>query len=121
YPAVSALADDLRASPTGRPVAAAGLASGHPLRAFLRRHLVAAGALMALVVALAGGLAAALWQAGIARRHAEEAERTTGFVVSLLEAGNPETSAADDPNSMSELLATAARRLETELADQPLA
>lgn len=75
YATAEALADDLRRWLDGRPVLAQKPRLGYRLRKFASRNRagVAAGVLLALT--LAGGVAATLWQAGEARRHARVAEQ----------------------------------------------
>jgi eukaryotic-like serine/threonine-protein kinase len=73
YPAVDALAEDLRAWRERRPVSARAGGSTYRLGRFLRRYPVQSGLAAAVVLALAGGLAASLKFAADARA---ESERT---------------------------------------------
>ncbi len=75
YPSVETLAADLRAHLAGFPVSAQAPSAGYRLRKFVGRNraAVAAGAVAAL--ALLGGTALALWQAGLAERRFAEAHR----------------------------------------------
>lgn len=73
YPTAEALADDLRRWLDGRPVLAEKPKLGYRARKFLARNKVGVAAAGLLVLALAGGVSATLWQAGEARREAENA------------------------------------------------
>lgn len=126
YDSAAALAADLRAVAARDVVAARDGGRGYRARVFVRRHRVAVAAAAALVLALAGGLAASLWQARIARQyaadaveHAHRARQTTDFVVSLLESGNVANSTSQVPVQMVDLLQEAARRIEVELHALP--
>lgn len=126
YESAAALAADLRALLEVRPVAAHPSSRGYRGRRLLRRHRAGVAAALTLALALAGGLVGSLWQAHRAQLHAEEAqrqarnaERSAQFVVSLLQAGNPEASNA--PRSVVALLRDADARIDGELADLPLA
>lgn len=126
YESAAALAADLRALLHVHPVAAHPASRNYRWRRFLRRNRAGVAAALTLTLALIGGLVGSLWQAHRAHLHAEEAqrqannaERSARFVVSLLQAGNPETSNA--PRSVVALLLDADTRIDAELADLPLA
>ncbi|MEO7795787.1 MAG: serine/threonine-protein kinase, partial [Thermoanaerobaculia bacterium] len=73
YRTVEALAEDLRAFLDERPVGARGDALGYRTAKFARRHRAGVAAAALVTLALIGGLAAALWQARLARREAARA------------------------------------------------
>jgi non-specific serine/threonine protein kinase/serine/threonine-protein kinase len=74
YHSVTALASDLRAWLDGRPVSAGHATRWHRVRKFVRRHQVAAAVGAAIVLAIAGGVAAIGWQAYEARLGLDRAE-----------------------------------------------
>ncbi len=133
YASAAALGEDLRLFLDGRPIAARADTSGYRLRKFVRRHRVAALATVLVLLSLIGGLGTALWQAGIARRHAadalreaqraeqqaQRAERVKNFVVSLFEGSNPERARQGSKITAQELVQDAALRIEKELVDAP--
>lgn len=126
YPSASALAADLRNTLSGQPLSARADTRGYRSRVFVRRHRGPIVAAAALALALVGGLVASLWQARIARTYAHEAERqahnaqrTRDFVVSLLQAGNPEVASGRASRSVAELLLDADARIDRELSDVP--
>ena len=75
YATADALADDLRRWLDGRPVLAQTPGLGYRLRKFVSRNKAAVAAGMLLALTLSGGVAATLWQAGEARRHAALADQ----------------------------------------------
>jgi tetratricopeptide (TPR) repeat protein len=68
YGTVAALMDDVRAHLNGRPIAARADSVAYRARLFLRRHWLASAAGAVVVVSLAAGVAATLYQARIAER-----------------------------------------------------
>jgi len=75
YSSVEALADDLRRHLDGRPVAARTPGRVYLAARFVARHRVGVGMAAVVVLALSGGLGAALWQAAEARAAQRVAER----------------------------------------------
>ncbi len=75
YSSVDALADDIRRHLDGRPVAARPQSSAYLAGSFVVRHRAGVGASALVVLALAGGLGVALWQAAEARHAQQLAER----------------------------------------------
>lgn len=76
YSSVEALADDLRRHLDGRPVTARPPGRAYLAARFVARHRVGVGAAALVVLALSGGLGAALWQAAEARAAQQLAERS---------------------------------------------
>ena len=68
YGTVAALMDDVRAHLNGRPIAARADSVAYRTRLFLRRHWLASAAGAVVVVSMAAGVAATLYQARIAER-----------------------------------------------------
>lgn len=118
YSTVAALSQDLRAWLEGRPVAARAPTRGYVLKKFIARHRwgVAAGVL--LVLAIGSGVTGVVWQAGKARRAAAEAQAQLEYLTSLLHILAPSTAEARELDR-SRLIAEAARKARTELADKP--
>jgi eukaryotic-like serine/threonine-protein kinase len=73
YPAAQQLVDDLERQRAGLPIRARPAGFGYRAGKFVRRHRAALGTAAVLALSLLGGLAAALWQAGIAAREREDA------------------------------------------------
>ncbi|MGY0504998.1 protein kinase domain-containing protein [Luteimonas sp. e5] len=73
YASVDAMAEDLRRWLAGMPVHAQKPRLGYRLRKFAGRHKTGVAAAALVLVSLAGGIGATLWQAGEARREAERA------------------------------------------------
>jgi non-specific serine/threonine protein kinase/serine/threonine-protein kinase len=74
YPSVTALVADLRAWLDGRPVSATPATRAYRAGKLVRRHKVAAAAIAAVVLAVAGGASAIGWQAYLTRLERDRAE-----------------------------------------------
>jgi non-specific serine/threonine protein kinase/serine/threonine-protein kinase len=74
YESVTALAADLRAWLDGRPVSATPATRWYRAGKLVRRHKVAAAAVAAVVLAVAGGASAIGWQAYLTRLERDKAE-----------------------------------------------
>lgn len=118
YPDVVALMDDLRRWQQRRPIRARAPGAWYRAGRFVARNRFATAASAVLVLVVAGGVAATLWQAGHARREAERAVAVKEFLVGILESGDPVQTGGRDPPA-SELLREGAARISTELADRP--
>ena len=125
YGSIAAFADDLKRYLDGRPVRARPDSQLYRLGKFARRHRVAVLAATLVAASLVAGLSAALWQgrratanAVVAAAHAQRAERVKEFLIGLFEAADPEQSGGNVPAR--ELLEQAGKRLESELAAEPL-
>ncbi len=125
YGSIAAFADDLRRYIEGRPVRARADSRFYRARKFVARHRLAVGAALLAFTALVTGLSVALWQARRAERNAlaaaanaQRAERVKEFLIGLFEVADPEQSGGNVPAR--ELLEQAGKRLETELAAEPL-
>ena len=139
YPTASALADDLRRHLDGQPVLARPDSVAYRARKFVLRHragsaivaavllalLGGAHAQVAVLIALAIGAGAALWQAGAARQQAlaarlaqQRAEEVKRFIASLFTAAVPRESSGGVVTAI-DLLHSATDRIEAELAPNP--
>ena len=118
YPDVVGLMDDLRRWQQRRPIHARAPGAWYRAGRFVARNRFATAASAVLVLAVAGGVAATLWQAGHARREAARAVAVKEFLVGILESGDPAQTGGRDPPA-SELLREGAARISTELADRP--
>ncbi len=74
YSSVAELADDLERHLAGFPVRARPNTAGYRLRTFARRHRVGVSAAAVTLLALVGGGALAVWQAGVAESERARAE-----------------------------------------------
>jgi serine/threonine-protein kinase len=118
YPSAEALASDLRRHLQGLPVTARADTLGYRARKFVRRHRLAAGAAALVLLSLVGGLVGTTWQARRARREARKAEAVKDFMKSLFAASDP-AQAQGRVRTARDLLDDGARRIETELEEQP--
>jgi eukaryotic-like serine/threonine-protein kinase len=83
YTSVEQLADDIRRYRTGLPVHAQGHALHYRARKFIQRNFTLVAAAGLLVIALAAGVVATLYQAGVANRQRAIAERRYNDVRAL--------------------------------------
>jgi serine/threonine protein kinase len=75
YGSVDQLAQDIRRHLAGDPVVARGRSTAYLVSRFVRRHKAAVVTLSLVILSLAGGLAGTTWQAGVARRERDRANR----------------------------------------------
>ena len=84
YATAAELSDDIQRYLDGFPVRALPDRAAYRAAKFMGRHRLAVGAGLAVSLALVGGLAAAVWQARIARSEREVAQRHLADLRSLL-------------------------------------
>ena len=90
YATVTALADDLRHWLADRPVLARPDSARYRFAKYLRRHRLALAVVGVVVLSLAGGLAAALWQRERALQEAAKANAIKDYLIGLFEANDIE-------------------------------
>lgn len=124
YATVDRLVEDLRRYRNGLPVSARPQTYAYRARKFVRRHRWSVGAAAAVTLSVLGGLAVAVWQADIAaeqrdraRLEAAKSQRVITFLRDMLSEANPQIGGPD--LTVAEVLDRAARRVETELSEQP--
>lgn len=125
YPSVEALAADIRRHLQQLPVSARRDTVLYRTGKFMRRHTLVTALGLLSILLLAGGVAAFAWQARVAERQRDEAviaraqsEAITSFLQRMLESADP--SASGPSVTVRAVLDDAARRLDGELAGQPL-
>ena len=118
YASAEALVEDVRRHRAGLPVQARPDTPGYRLRKFAGRHKVGVTAAALVVLSLAGGLAAALWQGRIARQEARKAEEVQTFLEGMFAVSDPNVAKGEDLTARA-LLDRGAERIEDELAGQP--
>jgi serine/threonine-protein kinase len=89
YPDAAALADDLRAFLSGRPLRAQRTSALHRARKFAARHRTATALAAAAVLALIATAGFALRQSAVARREAAEATAARDFLVGIFRSADP--------------------------------
>ena len=124
YPSVAQFSEDIRRHLHGLPVIARKDTVAYRASKFIARNKIAVGAGTLVVMAIIGGLIAALWQAqnarsqrDLAQREKVKAERINVFLQDMLGAAAPEAKGIEV--KVSDILADASKRAKTELADQP--
>ena len=139
YASVDALADDLARHLAGQPVQARAPAFGYRASCWLARHkteVAIAGAVgvallggayaqVLVLLALAGGAVAALWQRNRARREAERArtalaraQQVKAFIATIFAQAVPRAGSGGVVTA-ADLLRSAAQRIDADLAGQP--
>ncbi|HKV79121.1 MAG TPA: protein kinase [Candidatus Sulfotelmatobacter sp.] len=121
YISVDAFAEDLRRYLAAEPVIAQPESTWYRMKKFLTRRRWAVASVAAVVLALAAGLSAALWQAHVARRQTQVATAMEKFLEDIFRANS---SFQDDPvkarqTTARELLDIGARKIDDELAGVP--
>jgi len=118
YETAAALADDLESYLRGDPVLAQPDSPGYRLRKFAQKNRLAVGAVTAVVLALAGGLAVATWQLRVARAEKQHAEEVKEFVASIFRSADPYFT-GNHSMSAAQLLTLAKGRIDVEMTSQP--
>jgi len=118
YSTPEALANDIRRHLDGLPISARGDTVVYRAGKFVHRHRIGAAAAAFIFLSLVGGLIATTWQARRAQMEARKAEATKNFLKSIFAASDP-TQAQGKELTAKQLLDDGARRIETELKDQP--
>ena len=130
YGSVDQLSEDISRHLNHLPVTARPDTRSYRFSKFVRRHRAGVAFAVVLFFALTGGLAATLWQAHIARQQRDrarieqaKADRTKSFLLDMLAYSSPEYSSPNQAKNrdlkVSEVLDQAARRAETDLANEP--
>jgi serine/threonine protein kinase len=118
YATVESLAADLQRHLDGQPVLAIAPSRRYRSLKFLKRNRWALASAGAVTLSITAGLGVALWQAQQARGEAARAEQVKEFIASVLRQAQPR-SGVGGVVTASELLTSAAERIERELADNP--
>ena len=126
YESAQAFAADLDRYLCGLPVAAQTDTWRYRVRKFVRRHRVGAAATALFLVVLLGFSAVTAWQSIRIREQSiavaqerDKAEQVSAFLKGLFEASDPTVANAAEMTAR-DLVDEGARRLQSELADQPV-
>lgn len=117
YGSAQELADDIRRYLGGQPVLAHPDSSAYRMGKFVRRHRVGVAAAALALVAILGASGAALWQAELARRAADDTVRVNNFLMDVLKSSDPYNAGSEI--SMSQAVDEAAARVTTRFGDRP--
>lgn len=118
YRSVAELKEDIERYRDNRPIQARRDSAAYRSGKFLRRHWRGLGATAAVMLALAIGLAAALWQAEEATRQRDRAEAMIGFMQEVLVEADPYRAGAD--KRIRDVLVEASALLGSRFLGQPL-
>jgi serine/threonine-protein kinase len=88
YATINAFADDIRNYLSGRPVRARPASRLYRLSRFVKRNQLAAGAAIAVLVAILAGAGAAVWQARVAIGEKRRAEEVKAFIAGIFQDAN---------------------------------
>lgn len=130
YASVLQFSEDIRNHLEGHPVIARRDTPGYRAAKFVGRHKTGVAATALLTLSLSAGVAATLWQARVAvaegqraRLESAKAQRINAFLQDMLSFSSPgylSPNPRKDPDAkVSEVVEAAAKRAESELADQP--
>ncbi len=127
YPSVQSLAADLQRYADGLPVEARPPTLAYRTARFAGRNWAALAAAVTIVVLLVGGLAAALWQAGVAERQrdvaraeASTAASAVAFLKTVLGSADPWRD-TEPAQSVDDVIRLAEVELDSVLAAEPAA
>jgi serine/threonine-protein kinase len=118
YGSVSDLAEDIRRYLAHEPVLARPEGLAYRAGKFVRRHRVGVAAMIAIGVAIGGGVAATAWQAREAATQAHKAEAVKEFLLSLFAGVDPAESLGEELTAR-QLVDSGAARIQTELTGEP--
>lgn len=125
YAGAGEMGDDLRRHLSGQRVEARPDTVAYRARKFVGRHRAGVAAASLILLALVGGLTAALWQARVAQanarraeRNARRAERVQEFLIGIFKGSDPDQTGGEKVTAR-QLLADGTRRIEKELAAEP--
>ncbi|MDJ0838813.1 MAG: serine/threonine-protein kinase [Acidobacteriota bacterium] len=120
YSSVAEFSEDLQRHLNNMPVTARGASFSYVAARFVRRHRVAVG-MVTLLVLLAGGFTLTIVrQAKRVALERDKAQSVSRFMTEMFEATNPDQTPGSTLTAR-QLLDRGARRIESELADQPAA
>jgi eukaryotic-like serine/threonine-protein kinase len=117
YMSVEQLSEDVRRHLEGMPVTARRDTVVYRGTKFLIRHAIGVGATALVIIALAAGIVAVVWQANRAKREAAKAEQINAFLQDMLSSADPARSGKDV--TVAQTLDQAVVRINKELLTQP--
>ncbi|HVE56088.1 MAG TPA: serine/threonine-protein kinase [Pyrinomonadaceae bacterium] len=116
YQSVEAFADDIERYLKGLPVSARSNTFKYRASKFIKRHKVGVLAASLIFLSLIGGIIVSVWEAQIARREKEKAERINAFLEQTLKYSDPILSSLRKERretTVNDVLDEAARRLDS--------
>ena len=126
YADAEALGDDLQRLLDQRPILARPDSLAYSASRFVRRNRLVVAAATAVMLALTAGLSIAIWQAGIARSEARSAllqknraEQVKEFMLSVFKEQDPYERTRQQQRTPLQLIAEAAKRVDTDLSGDP--
>lgn len=117
YESAQALADDLHRHLVGQPVQAHPDSLRYRIGKFVRRHRLGTAAAVLALVAILTASGIAFWQAGQARRAAQDMGLINSFLVDVLNVSNPLNSGSE--LTLGDALDEAAGKIDERFADRP--
>ena len=122
YAGADAFVEDVKRYLEGQPVAARRGSRAYRARKFVTRHKAGLAAATLVVVSLAAGVGATLWQASEAQAERDQSEAVTEFLADILSSADPGALSGlsgEADGSVRGLLDNAADRIGTEFGSQP--
>jgi serine/threonine-protein kinase len=130
YASAEQLSQDISRHLSDLPVVARADTAGYRAAKFVARHKAGVTAAILLLLSLSAGIAATMWQARVAvaegqraRLESAKAQRINAFLQDMLSYSSPAYASSNprkDPDAkVSEVVEEAAKRAESELAEQP--
>lgn len=127
YASVVDLSDDITKYLNGLPVSARPNTYKYRAEKYFKRHKIGVLAAALILLSLISGIIASVWQAQVAARERDQAQREkvkaeqlNNFLQSMLGASNPDAKPSERDLTVKEILDEASKRLATEdLSNQP--
>jgi serine/threonine-protein kinase len=121
YPTVNAFGEDIERFLRGDVVLAQADSAAYRALKFARRHWVGIAVTSALILTLAGGLAATLYQAQRAEREGRKATAVKDFLIDIFKQSSVQNPGGVEAKKVTaeQLLDVGARRISVQLHDQP--
>lgn len=117
YSSVDRFSEDIRRHLEGLPVSARADTLAYRSSKFVQRHRAGVAAAALVLFVMIAGTVATAWQARVARRERDKAQRVSTFLQDMLGAAAPDIRGVDI--KVTDVLGEASRRAKAELADQP--
>ncbi|WP_293368201.1 serine/threonine-protein kinase [Nevskia sp.] len=117
YASAQELADELQRYLDGLPVRAHPDSAAYRTAKFVRRHRIGTAAAAAALIAIVSAAGLAFWQAREARQSAADMQAINGFLLEVLQTGDPFETGSE--LSLSQALDKAAASIDSRFADRP--
>lgn len=117
YSSVEQFAGDIERHLDGLPISATEDTFGYRASKFIRRHRIGIASAGLVLLVLISGIVATLWQARVAQRESNKAQRINTFLRDMLGSASPDAKGSD--LKVKDALDEAAKRVRADFANEP--